>query len=576
MRPTPPSFFWDADEQAFDMSAYLNQRPLQVPRGRVNSWNEYEYPFSIHVGPTEFRVRTASTTVTNLPNLSPTVSMDIGWYRDNDPPTNVNPFTLNRSGGPSFKANVYMWPADRVGEMVPHPKIASIPLRDVPPTQGTVQSVDLPLSASVRAMFYNPSSGLYVNPATHGNTRAYHVAYCLESSALDGSNRLANQYFSRGNFTDRSEITSNDFEWRITLNHRDQFGRIDPRGGLIGMYTRGQRSGCAIANTPVMITVDRLNRSQLPVGNSEFAGQQANRSAGDSRMSGSNDTDSERTCDLDGDGTQDTTGQQCRETQTGGSMGAGNLGRTYYNYDLDLTRMNQSAQAAMTGNVLGFMAIDPMMSGNSGSASPTVGSESSPVTITVTPPWDQIRNTLNGSTMMPPGARLKQEWRTTTTAGNQRSGPRDRLRAGDQHRPDPREDHIRGLGGVGARCDAFHAGRTREWGGLSVSRRNLQLCSNRRVPGDADRRGSRLLSAWGTARRTLRCDRSPGLSHRRGRTQWLALLGGCAGGIRTPQHAVSRVRIQREPVCGADANLVSVAFERRAARERGRSTDRVV
>lgn len=419
--PNPPSFYWDAEDEAFDLWGYLNQRILvrwnTLGRPAFDSTHEFGafvYPPVIHVGPTDFTVRTASVGVTSLPNRSPSVAVDIGWYRDNDPPTNVSPYTFNREGaGLDYTAKVFLWPADRVGERLAHPEIASVPLNGVPATTGSVVSRDIELSASTRQLFYDPSSALYVDPAIHGNSRAYHIGYCIKSSDT-ANGRLFTPYGAASD-GDRLSLVSSTGN-RIELRTRDQYSWRSQQPPPLDQYRTRVTSGCLIASTPLMVTVDRLNRSQIPVGNSDFSGQATNRTSGDARMSGSSDSDSERAC-LNDDGTPDPTGQSCRETQSGAAMGAGNLGRSFYSYDLDLTRMNQSAQAAMSGNILGFMAIDPMMDGNSGSATPAPGDETTPVTLTLTPPWNTIRDALNTLTGTPPGSVLKQQWQTGRYAG---------------------------------------------------------------------------------------------------------------------------------------------------------------
>ena len=134
-------------------------------------------------------------------------------------------------------------------------------------------------------------------------------------------------------------------------------------------------------------------------------------------MSGSGDNDSEIAC-------MDSQRRNCRDTTNGGMMGEGNLGFTYYEYDTDLRRdttsdtvMGRNARGDATGKILSFMALDPAGDDFFTSLTPGVADPSEPVTRTIAPPWDDIRQALAASAAEPPGSVLKREWKTGSYSG---------------------------------------------------------------------------------------------------------------------------------------------------------------
>ncbi|MCB9656938.1 MAG: hypothetical protein H6726_04740 [Sandaracinaceae bacterium] len=411
--PNPPAFFWDANEQAFDMFGYLDQRRLAMLNGGTR-YPAIEYHRIVRVGPVEMQLGRSememaqpSLGVNNLPTSSAVLPVNFKWYVTGDPEGTPHPYTFRRASSlPPLRANVYLWPVDRIPSPTGryegnHPSIGTIPLRGNPGAAGATISTEIDIPLRVRTLLYDPSSPLYVDPNVHGDSRAFYVTACVENTA---------QTFG-GRYFNRSSNNLEQGEWWLVPATKPGLSGLPPSGPVFQHY--GRAEGCIEAPTPVVITVDRLLRSQTPLGSSLFTGVQATSSAGDGTMSGQTDNDAETNCDVNGTGTPDPTAQNCRETASGGMAGNGELSQNYYSYDVDLTRQSASANVAIRGSVSGFMVLDPATT----TTSLVSAGSSNPVTITATPPWDQIRNTLARSTMQPPGSLLRRQWTTGRYAG---------------------------------------------------------------------------------------------------------------------------------------------------------------
>lgn len=146
--------------------------------------------------------------------------------------------------------------------------------------------------------------------------------------------------------------------------------------------------GCRRSKTPLIVRIDRFATPIEPFAEFGFDGYVSGTTAGDDKMSGTNDNDSEVVC-------QDTAKTDCKEVMKGGNRTDGEgAGSTY-----DITAASQrtpgdKASADIKGEMLAMQLLDMADPDASEVSWPSDGSPE-PVVVKVAPDWDTLRENLD-------------------------------------------------------------------------------------------------------------------------------------------------------------------------------------
>ncbi|MFT5432650.1 MAG: hypothetical protein ACI9OJ_003352, partial [Myxococcota bacterium] len=420
--PNPPGFYYQANE-GFDRTGYYLQRALNRPSERTSYGYGHFFRPSLNtvVDAQALTLAESTVTVSNSPLRGTDLAVDVDYTVTNGHPR--NPLSPNYQGTdgrfPSdLRAQVYIFPwlkDDRhrgtlmrgtTALAIPSsiPTMGSIALGEGSP-EGVTASGTLSIPASVRSQFFNPASELYIPPSAAAGLFA--VFACVESNALpdsrwfqSGSYRTAPSNTVRGSDNSVSglvEVVAGTDRFRLGAGSFPRRGN-NPWGVL-------QNSGlaCIFADAPLRVIPDRLQRAVEPLGNVAFQGAPNATSSGGGSMSGKSDNDLAIAC-------SDDEGRICRETSRNALGSIGELGQSFFNVTMDLSR-NEGVNISgdFTAEALGLQVLD-------GPAIVVPWSNSSePVTLTVAPAWEPIRDALNGATGG--GLGNAPEWNTGNYGG---------------------------------------------------------------------------------------------------------------------------------------------------------------
>jgi hypothetical protein len=311
-------------------------------------------------------------------------------------------------GPKNVRASVYLIPKQATWDTSKlfHYKLGEVPLEE-PNPDGTTQSVNLPITEKVKSYFTAFGSGVRIT----GDSRLFSLLYCIESDdrpEYDGDafvTRQGTEYYScpnrdyctrqlTPNYTlseyvpDRTSPDWDDPETYYTAYSLevDTQTAAENAPKVFGKTLRG----CRVSEGVLQVSLDRFVTPLEPIATAGFSGSTKNTKTGNAKMSGSNDNDTEINC-------QGQAKDNCVETVNGGNRTDGESGRSTYDLENQLSR-NPGAEVStsMTAEMLGFQLIDPMDPESSSVPFPADSStaSSTPVKITLAPPWDDIRDAL--------------------------------------------------------------------------------------------------------------------------------------------------------------------------------------
>lgn len=430
--PNPQDFFYDANTGTYDLIAYYGQREFVEPD--LVEFVEPSMGRRAYILPGPIRARSALT-IRTTSNLNASLPINLNWDTANLNQENpFNPWAEGVEIGAAWEAGkslpganfaptnlrasvfIYPWGAQpREGELYSY-KIGEIPLQSLG-REGSVETVNLPISENVKRYFTRQSSAAYIED----DTRLFRLFYCIESDDhpqrpgyafktrqgleyYDCPNRdfcaheLDQNYVIRENITDPNSTV---LEYTLEL---DTVRNANQASQPFGMPMRG----CRVSDVPLRVNIDRFTTPLEPIASAGATGSTSNRASGDEKMSGSNDNDKEVNC-------TGVAQDNCVEAVSGGNRTEGENGQSTYNLDSRLARRpGEQVSSSMTAEMLGFQLIDPMDPASSSVSYPadTETVASTPVAFSLAPDWDGIKASLQRAS-----AGRAEEWDTGRYGG---------------------------------------------------------------------------------------------------------------------------------------------------------------
>ncbi|MCA9603440.1 MAG: hypothetical protein KC417_15520, partial [Myxococcales bacterium] len=400
-QPNPLELFFDSRFDFYDYEGYYRQRQIDKVLGVVPQGVAVDiFPKGVTIGPKEMKLNVAQVTVTQHPIRSPSLPIDINWYVANlnqwtsfspdyygwgEKFPNDNRWTTGYGTAalPDLHANVYLWPRDAT-KVARIPVLAKVPLNiKESNANGSTVSVDVKMPTNTRRQFFNPSSPLYI-PKDPG-WRQYDVFYCIESGVPE---KTVETRFFYPNAKLKYEVIDKPYWLRVGSGHlKAPAGSVYNEPGVYNPWNDsvGPGQGCRFAKEPLIVYADRFERPLTPASDSSFTGLPNEKGAGSSTMAATTDADSEMTC-------VGTNERECQEVTKNAMGSSGQMGRSFFSVHNGLDRdEGQDASVDGSAEALGFQVIDPS---DPEEDDVSWGSSSTPVTMSITPPWDAIWSAL--------------------------------------------------------------------------------------------------------------------------------------------------------------------------------------
>lgn len=399
----------------------------------------------LRIGPKEVRTTVAEIDVTTSRGGLTELPVDVSWFLAHaDKNHLLNPQTMvldNRDGFvPTMVpvASFYLWPTDGATSHVDMPKIGELNLNPAGANpEGKTDSTTLTFSQTIRNMFFDSKSPLYV--AASQQMRSYELVVCIDARVNEQVVDYTDHPSTDSRFFADNPKLSLGLRSYARLYHVDENGRqtdmfqVGSAAGnsiltnpvyqlAIGTgyddapYTPwqgfGPGQGCRVASTPIVVHALRLSYPVNPTQHDLDPGESSDVNSGSNDMAASQGSDSETTC-------ENKDPSHCREATNSNMESSGEMGRSFYNSDGSLTRSEgKSADLDSSSEMLGMQLVDmadPMGETESvgwpKDANATHQAQT-PVTLTVEPPWEDIRNALRKAKGKEP-----IEWTTGHYAG---------------------------------------------------------------------------------------------------------------------------------------------------------------
>lgn len=417
-QPNPPPFYYDASNQRYDWIAYYNQRKVEPfitkDSFTTNTSGEKEFYEPLlfqfapptahhqgHVGPLGITVDGVELTVRRGSPTRPSLPVSLSWYAANfsrchaySPRSNPGcPQTVTGPQAPGaalgeLRADVYLWP---VGEMSKtnhyFPRVGSIALTGGD-AGGANASAELIFTPSMVDVFFDSSSPMYL-PAD-SPTKAYNVFYCMAGTAADARGVLSapfeTRFFGGASPTfhlDNGAGNLNSFSLAIDEGPQRTTAFFPDRHATTGAAQPAPR-GCRFAETPVMITADRLVRAVEPISGTEWTSSPSSTTSGDGVMAGSTVNDATSTNASGGPcGADDV----CTVMSSNSGSSSGNMGQSYYATDTMLRyQRGGRVKADLAAEAMQFPMLDLGDDSNEFDFPVT----RAPITITVAPNFEPV------------------------------------------------------------------------------------------------------------------------------------------------------------------------------------------
>lgn len=432
--PNPPELFYDAATQTYDMRSYYAQRRV-YSMGKRFKFAPKGLPRRAQIGPIDIEARSDwNIRVSSLTN--PPLPVDLRWYAANLdknnphhpwPEGNVevgkgwrtnNP--NDNFGVPNLRAKIYVFPRGALPEDrdLEHGLLASIPLNDGRP-EGKTETINIPATARVKDLFTRSSSDHYIS----GDSRQFWLYYCIESDRgifqpwgwPDSTVRAPSYAADLGSKWDQDANLKSKMNSSLYLDYSVATLQNLQLTAPFDYYyppewNRPPLRGCRVSPRALNVHIDRFETPVEPIASTGYSGAQSTSATGDASMSGQNDNDNQVTCE--------GMGTDCEETQRGASRTGGSGARSFFQVNTTATRTpGTDVSAGMTGEMLGYMLIDPEDEESSSSPWPNAPT-SNPVTLSFSPDWDSLRDALNRASS---GVGVA-EWNTGRYAGIQGLG----------------------------------------------------------------------------------------------------------------------------------------------------------
>lgn len=404
--PNPLAFFYDGTTKTYDYKTYFEQQELHTfQRGSAADSNFTGWgvstPNRIEMGINDVRNRLPAVTIRTNSVATQRLSIEADWYIANDPNGYYEVY-MARHFKPKLTAFLVPRGTDG-GYQAPGPLgFEQFGQLNLP----TGESTGSEPSVSVDALGVTVNGGFIVDaplkakllddrgPIGVGATgsRTYEVLACVEGRAGDYS--INSRFWTTGINYDLTPV--------ITVgNASDTEAAFKPPG----FPSPGQ--GCRWSRTPLIITIDKSVGAVEPIAEVAWEGQVTGSQNGNGGMSQQNDNDNDRSCTTNSSGRQ-----KCDTASRGSQRGSGNFGRTYYATSTSSVAdpgagnpaMSSADDSSASGNaeVLGFQVLDPSNASTAENWSLDTAGQKNTVTMTITPPWDNIwqalRRAANGNT----------------------------------------------------------------------------------------------------------------------------------------------------------------------------------
>ncbi len=421
--PNPPSFFYDAQSDSYDLRGYYHQRDLGWSKD-VNFVND-GFPRRVEVGTTDIKPRRELTIRTHA-SYNPSLPIDISWYAVNyDEGNPFNPFPKHKTEGAGWRTNedadnwgpknlravIYVYPKEdsyHSHQLEALNKLGELPLKD-PIPGGKTDTVQIAITNRVKKLFSDPQSPAYMA----NDTQAYELFYCIESDNPTPRNHADQWHYALSGIRSHGFVNTamDEAYWGLLKHpHRPNYSvyleskeETDARPydypGHLRQYGWTWR-GCRRSKVPLIVHLDRFVTPTEPVSKHSYDGMPAQNKTGDDKMSGTNDNDSQVTCN-------DATKTDCAQTRDGQNRTGGPGGHSTY----DITtasrhKQGDSVSADLKGELFGMQLIDPSDPVSSNLHWPH-GGDIAPLNITLEPDWDGLRTALQAAAQ---GNRLGLDW----------------------------------------------------------------------------------------------------------------------------------------------------------------------
>lgn len=411
--PNPPAFYYDSQSETYDMRGYYAQRALNWEQSvwMVKTTRSRRAEIgTIDIKPRrELKIRTQSS-------YNPSLPIEISWYAVNYHDGNpFNPFPTDKPVGRAWqngsdanenpedynwgpvnlRASIYAFPVDgtfksRGAEVFN--KLGDMPLKD-PNPDGKTDTANIAVTDRIKKMFLDPNSNTYVE----GDVQAFDLFYCIESDhptprAYPEQYTYAfNPKWGGGGMPINYAIDPDAPGSSVYLESEEATAAREPAqtyGSQSWGYWGQDWRGCRRSKTPLIVRVDRFATPLEPFAEYGFDGYTSGTTAGDDKMSGTNDNDSEVVC-------QDDSKKNCKEVMKGGNRTDGEGSGSTYDITGALDRTpGDKVSADIKGEMLAMQLLDMADPGESEASWPGDGSPE-PVVIRVEPDWDTLRENLD-------------------------------------------------------------------------------------------------------------------------------------------------------------------------------------